>query len=143
VVECRHFQRLHEKTWQQSYRGAERVYDYEGEVENGYPLREGISDVNEPGSGYIWTDLARNGKSLYHFGEFISTTFCANPDMVPKGSSPPRERPNRSRRSAERAATSGTAKPFRRTTAADQPLSLANSVDQGKRAHQARAGGSL
>jgi DNA-binding beta-propeller fold protein YncE len=66
-----------EKTWQQSYRGAERLYDYEGVVENGYPLREGIPDVNEPGSSYIWTDLARNGKSLYHFGEYISTTFCA------------------------------------------------------------------
>jgi DNA-binding beta-propeller fold protein YncE len=77
-----------EKTWQQSYRGAERLYDYEGEVENGYPLREGISDVNEPGSNYIWSDLARNGKTLYHFGEFISTIFCANPDMLPKGSSP-------------------------------------------------------
>jgi DNA-binding beta-propeller fold protein YncE len=77
-----------EKTWQQSYRGGQRVYDFEGEVEYGYPLREGISDINEPGSSYIWSDLARNGKSLYHFGEFISTTFCANPDMVPKGSSP-------------------------------------------------------
>jgi DNA-binding beta-propeller fold protein YncE len=77
-----------EKTWQQSYRGKERVYDYEGLVENGYPLREGISDVNEPSSGYIWTDLARNGKSLYHFGEFISTKFCANSDSTPKGASP-------------------------------------------------------
>jgi DNA-binding beta-propeller fold protein YncE len=77
-----------EKTWQQSYRGKERVYDFEGVVENGYPLREGISDVNEPSSGYIWTDLARHGKSLYHFGEFISTKFCANPDSTPKGSSP-------------------------------------------------------
>jgi DNA-binding beta-propeller fold protein YncE len=77
-----------EKTWQQSYRGRERVYDYEGVVENGYPLREGISDVNEPSSGYIWTDLARNGRSLYHFGEFISTKFCANPDSAAKGSSP-------------------------------------------------------
>src|SRR6202000_3011369 len=27
-----------EKTWQQSYRGEQRVYDYEGVVENGYPL---------------------------------------------------------------------------------------------------------
>ncbi len=77
-----------EKTWQQSYRGEQRVYDYEGVVENGYPLREGISDVNEPNSGYIWSDLARNGKSLYHFGEFISTTFCASPDSTPNGSSP-------------------------------------------------------
>jgi DNA-binding beta-propeller fold protein YncE len=77
-----------EKTWQQGYRGVERLYDFEGLVENGYPLREGISDVNEPGSGYIWTDLARNGKSLYHFGEFISTRFCSSPDLADKGSSP-------------------------------------------------------
>ena len=68
-----------EKTWQQSYRGEERVYDFEGVVENGYPLREGISDVNEPTSGYLWTNLARHGKSLYHFGEFISTKFCSSP----------------------------------------------------------------
>ena len=77
-----------EKTWQQSYRGKERVYDYEGVVENGYPLREGISDVNEPGSGYLWTDLARNGKSLYHFGEFISTTFCSDPESPAPQESP-------------------------------------------------------
>ncbi len=69
-----------EKTWQQSYRGRERVYDFEGVVANGYPLLEGISDVNEPGSGYLWTDLARNGKTLYHFGEFISTKFCFDPE---------------------------------------------------------------
>jgi DNA-binding beta-propeller fold protein YncE len=76
-----------ERTWQQSYRGEERVYDYEGVVENGYPLREGIPDVNEPGSSYIWTDLARNGKTLYHFGEFISTVFCAG-SGVPSSDSP-------------------------------------------------------
>ncbi len=68
-----------EKTWQQSYRGKERLYDFEGLVANGYPLSEGISDVNEPNSGYIWTNLARHGKSLYHFGEFISTKFCGDP----------------------------------------------------------------
>ena len=27
-----------EKTWQQSYRGSQRTYDYEGVVANGYPL---------------------------------------------------------------------------------------------------------
>jgi DNA-binding beta-propeller fold protein YncE len=77
-----------EKTWQQSYRGKERVYDYEGVVENGYPLLEGISDVNEPGSGYLWTNLARNGKTLYHFGEFISTKFCSDPENPAASSSP-------------------------------------------------------
>jgi DNA-binding beta-propeller fold protein YncE len=77
-----------EKTWQQSYRGKERVYDYEGVVENGYPLLEGISDVNEPGSGYLWTNLARHGKTLYHFAEFISTTFCFDPESPAHQPSP-------------------------------------------------------
>jgi DNA-binding beta-propeller fold protein YncE len=77
-----------EKTWQQSYRGKERIYDYEGINQKGYPLLEGISDVNEPGSSYLWTDLARNGKSLYHFGEFISTKFCSDPESPAPQESP-------------------------------------------------------
>jgi DNA-binding beta-propeller fold protein YncE len=65
-----------ERTWQQSYRGREKVYDFEGVVENGLPLTEKIPDVNEPASSYLWTNLARHGKSYYHFGEFIATHFC-------------------------------------------------------------------
>lgn len=42
----------------------------------GYPLEQRILDVNEPASGYLWGDLAAHGKSYYHFGEFISQTFC-------------------------------------------------------------------
>ena len=77
-----------EKTWQQSYRGSGRVYDFEGVVEQGYPLLEGIPDVNEPASSYIWTDLARHGKTLYHFGEYISTKFCDDSGEAPKDRSP-------------------------------------------------------
>ena len=77
-----------EKTWQQSYRGRERNYDYEGVVEEGYPLAEGIPDMNEPESGYLWTDFAAHGKSLYHFGEFISTKFCDDSGEAPKEASP-------------------------------------------------------
>ena len=77
-----------EKTWQQSYRGSERPYDYEGVVAEGYPLLQNIPDVNEPGSGYLWGDLAAHGKTYYHFGEFISSTFCgqgavADPKLGP------------------------------------------------------------
>jgi YVTN family beta-propeller protein len=77
-----------EKTWQQSYRGGQRSYDYEGVVAEGYPLLQGIPDVNEPASGYLWGNLAAHGKSYYHFGEFISSTFCdevktANPQQGP------------------------------------------------------------
>ena len=77
-----------EKTWQQSYRGGQRTYDYEGVVAEGLPLEQKIPDVNEPASGYLWGNLASHGKTYYHFGEFISTTFCnelktANPQQGP------------------------------------------------------------
>ena len=65
-----------ERTWQLNYRGSQRGYDYEGVVSQGLPLEQHIPDVNEPQSGYLWGNLARHGKTLYHFGEFISTTFC-------------------------------------------------------------------
>ncbi len=65
-----------EKSWQQNYRGGSRTYDFEGVVAEGYPLLQQIPDVNEPASGYLWGNLASHGKTLYHFGEFISSTFC-------------------------------------------------------------------
>jgi len=77
-----------EKTWQQNYRGGQRTYDWEGAVAEDYPLLQKIPDVNEPASGYLWGNLASHGKSYYHFGEYISTTFCnekriADPRMGP------------------------------------------------------------
>jgi hypothetical protein len=65
-----------EKTWQQNYRGGQRTYDWEGAVAEDYPLLQKIPDVNEPASGYLWGNLAAHHKSYYHFGEYISTTFC-------------------------------------------------------------------
>jgi DNA-binding beta-propeller fold protein YncE len=65
-----------EKSWQQNIRGAQRTYDFEGVVANGYPLLEKIPDVDEPASGYLWTNLAAHGKTYYHFAEYISTKFC-------------------------------------------------------------------
>jgi DNA-binding beta-propeller fold protein YncE len=77
-----------ERTWQMAYRGHERVYDFEGITEGGYPLVERIPDVDEPDSGYLWGDLARHGKSLYHFGEFISTEFCDKAGTPPANALP-------------------------------------------------------
>ncbi len=65
-----------EKTWQLNYRGKERTYDFEGVVADGYPIKQQIPDVNEPESGYLWGNLARHGRTLYHFGEYIASTFC-------------------------------------------------------------------
>ena len=77
-----------ERTWEQSYRGSQRTYDFEGVVADGYPLLQNIPDVNEPSSGYLWGNLARHGKTYYHFGEFIASKFCdakatANPQEGP------------------------------------------------------------
>ena len=65
-----------QKTWQQYYRNEQRTYDYEGVVADGYPLVQHIPDVAEPASGYLWTNLAAHGKTIYHFAEFISSVFC-------------------------------------------------------------------
>ena len=67
-----------DKTWEINYSNGEHTYDYEGVVANGYPLLEKIPDVNEPASGYLWTNLAAHHKTYYHFGEFISTIFCTD-----------------------------------------------------------------
>ena len=65
-----------EKTWEQNYRNGQRTYDFEGMVAEGYPLLQHIADVNEPASGYLWTNIAAHGRTLFHFGEYISSTFC-------------------------------------------------------------------
>jgi hypothetical protein len=79
-----------EKTWQIGYRGNERTYDYEGRVANGYPLEEGLSDVNEPGTGYLWTNLARHGMTHRNYGEFVATEWCDSPpeDLSPREGTP-------------------------------------------------------
>jgi DNA-binding beta-propeller fold protein YncE len=82
-----------EYNWQQGYRSSERLYDFEGVVENRIPLKEGISNVDTPESGYIWGDLAAHHKTLYHFAEFISSTYCnakqgQTPRMNPRFGTP-------------------------------------------------------
>ncbi len=77
-----------ERTWQLSYRGREHGYDYEGVVSDGVPLEQKIPDVNQPESGYIWGNLAKHGKTLYHFGEYISTVFCTDSKQPIRQSDP-------------------------------------------------------
>jgi hypothetical protein len=65
-----------EKTWQIGYRGRERTYDFEGHVSNASPLAQGIPDVDEPGSGYLWANLARRHRTYRHYGEFVTSHWC-------------------------------------------------------------------
>jgi DNA-binding beta-propeller fold protein YncE len=77
-----------EKTWQQNYRSEQRTYDYEGMVADGYPLLQHIPDVSEPASGYLWTNFAAHGKSVYHFAEYISSIFCDDKKMPKRAGDP-------------------------------------------------------
>jgi DNA-binding beta-propeller fold protein YncE len=65
-----------EMIWPIAYRGKERTYDFEGRVNEAYPLHQGIPDVNEPGTGYLWASVARHGLTYRHYGEFVSTSWC-------------------------------------------------------------------
>jgi YVTN family beta-propeller protein len=68
-----------EKTWQIAYRGDEHTYDYEGDVAHGLPLEEGLADVNEPATGYLWGNVDRHGLTHRNYGEYVQTQWCDEP----------------------------------------------------------------
>jgi len=79
-----------EKTWEISYRGDEHTYDYEGLVAKSIPLEEGFADINEPATGYIWSDVERNGLTHRNYGEFVATEWCEeSPGQKLPGAGPP------------------------------------------------------
>jgi DNA-binding beta-propeller fold protein YncE len=89
-----------EKNWPIAYRGSQREYDAEGVVGDSLPLEDDISDVNEPGTGYLWNNLARHNKTYRHYGEYIETSWCDELEQqytpattgAPKGQTPKCER---------------------------------------------------
>ncbi|HZT74216.1 MAG TPA: phosphoesterase [Terriglobales bacterium] len=80
-----------ERTWQISYRNSQRSYDYEGAVAGEVPLEHGIADVDEPGTGYIWADVARHGLSHRNYGEYVVTEWCDERGQAapPEAGAPP------------------------------------------------------
>jgi DNA-binding beta-propeller fold protein YncE len=65
-----------EKTWQIAYRGKERTYDFQGTVADEYPLDHNQPDIDDPGTGYLWDNLARNGLSYRDYGEYVNAVWC-------------------------------------------------------------------
>jgi DNA-binding beta-propeller fold protein YncE len=65
-----------EKTWQIAYRGKERTYDFQGQVADEYPLEHNQPDVDDPGTGFLWDNLARNHVSYRDYGEFVNAEWC-------------------------------------------------------------------
>ena len=65
-----------EKGWPVTYRGEQREYDVEGTVGDVIPLEEGVGNVNDPETGYIFDNLARHKMTYRHYGEYIQTIWC-------------------------------------------------------------------
>ena len=65
-----------EKTWQIAYRGKERTYDFQGQVADEYPLEHNQPDVDDPSTGFLWDNLARNHVSFRDYGEFVNAEWC-------------------------------------------------------------------
>lgn len=65
-----------ENTWQIAYRSRERTYDFSGTVADEFPLEHDEADVDAPGTGYIWDNVASHGLSYRDYGEFVTTIWC-------------------------------------------------------------------
>jgi DNA-binding beta-propeller fold protein YncE len=65
-----------EKNWPIAYRSKERPYDFGGSVAEEFPLEQGIRDVDDPATGFLWDNLARCGLTYRVYGEFIAAVWC-------------------------------------------------------------------
>ncbi len=80
-----------EKTWQIAYRGKERTYDFQGQNADEYPLEHNLPDIDDPATGFLWDNLARNHVSFRDYGEFVNAEWC---NEKPKAPSPKQGTPS-------------------------------------------------
>lgn len=79
-----------ELVWPINYRGREREYDFEGKVGDIYPVEHDEDDINEPGTGYLWTNAARHHLTYRHYGEYIDSHWCSTrPQNTPASTGAP------------------------------------------------------
>ena len=72
-----------EKTWQIAYRGKERTYDFQGQVADEYPLEHNLPDIDDPSTGFLWDNLARNHVSYRDYGEYVNAEWCNEKRKAP------------------------------------------------------------
>ncbi len=65
-----------ERTWQIAYRGHERAYDFQGQNADEYPLEHNLPDIDDPSTGYLWDNLARNHMTYRDYGEYVNAEWC-------------------------------------------------------------------
>jgi hypothetical protein len=61
-----------EKIWPVLYRGSKRPEDF------GNALDQGLPTMDDPGTGFIWDNLARHKLSYRIYGEMMAITWCKN-----------------------------------------------------------------
>lgn len=59
-----------EKIWPPLYRGSERPEDF------GNSLDQGVPDMDDPGTGFLWDDLAKHNFTYRLYGEMMAITWC-------------------------------------------------------------------
>ena len=65
-----------EKNWPIAYRGKERTYDADGTVADEIAMEREIPDIDDPGTGFLWDNLAKHGLSYRIYGEFVQGVWC-------------------------------------------------------------------
>ena len=81
-----------EKTWPIGYRSQERTYDSGGSVAGEYPLEQGIPDIDDPATGFLWDNLAHHNLTYRIYGEFIAAVWCKSEKAKsPKEGTPSRD----------------------------------------------------
>jgi DNA-binding beta-propeller fold protein YncE len=78
-----------EKTWQIAYRGKERTYDFQGQVAEEFPLDHNQPDIDDPSTGFLWDNLARNHVSFRVYGEFVNAIWCNGYQPDSNATTPP------------------------------------------------------
>ena len=71
-----------EKTWPIGYRGHEHTYDSEGQLLLGIVPEDDLPDASEPTGGYLWKNFAKHGISYRHYGEYVITRWCNEPEAA-------------------------------------------------------------
>ncbi len=74
-----------------NYRNAQRTYDFGGQVLNEIPLEQEIADVNEPGTGYLWSNAARFRVTYRIYGEYVAAQWCTGPERIEISTEQPRQ----------------------------------------------------
>jgi len=59
-----------EKIWPVLYRGSDRPEDY------GTPLEQGIPEMDDPGTGYLWDNLQKHQFTYRIYGEMVDPVWC-------------------------------------------------------------------